>query len=880
MAGAVGKPAIPDYELVRVIGRGSYGDVWLARSLTGTFRAIKIVWLDRFSDSQPFDREFRGLTEFAAISLVDARQLALLHVGRNDAGGFFYYVMELADDIANGRKIDPDTYLPHTLSELKKRRGRLPAAECVAIGVELAQGLAYLHDSKLVHRDVKPSNVIFVGGLPKLADIGLVSAAEQARTFVGTEGFVPLEGPGMPAADVFSLGKVLYELSTGLDRKDFPRLPPDVEKIADHRAFLELNEVVLRACEPDLARRYPNAKALLDDLLVLKSGRSVRRLRRAEWLSGAVLRAAAALAIVALVAGAGGWIWLKVSPAGSRMAISSEPAPVASPQSIAVLPFANLSPDPANMFFADGVHEDVINSLAKIHDLKVISRTSVMVYRLGTRNLRAIAAELGVANILEGSVQRDGNKVRVAAQLVNASADRPIWAETYDRNLTDVFTIQSDLANEIAAALSANLTAGERQLIGQRPTKNQEAYDLFLRARALREGLSIDAKLSQFDQVIALYLGAIAKDPEFSQAYAQLSLLHSSLYRFTGLDPSPARLDRAKEAAAAAVRLAPSLPEGKLALGVIAELDEGDWNLALHEFRGAESDLPNDDQLLWWIGDALRRLGRWDEAVDYFERSSTLNPRVVAGRYNAVQTLFWLRRYSRVRENAEKYLAKFPGHPGLSAYLAYARYEVDGDREEWARAVEKSPPDSSDPNGIQSRYHANYIRENLAAADRALSEVKGGLIPSNLHMIYNPVSLDRAMIAYLTGQNDKKRLFAENALAYFQAGTWNPRQKPWVLIGQAEAEACAGKSKEALEDANAAWASVYNHDAMQTVFMQPLVGEVYLMLGHKEDAIEILRNMMTGPCSRGPRDLRNDPLWRRLKGDPRFESMLDLARAL
>jgi len=182
MAGAVGKPAIPDYELVRVIGRGSYGDVWLARSLTGTFRAIKIVWLDRFSDSQPFDREFRGLTEFAAISLVDARQLALLHVGRNDAGGFFYYVMELADDIANGRKIDPDTYLPHTLSELKKRRGRLPAAECVAIGVELAQGLAYLHDSKLVHRDVKPSNVIFVGGLPKLADIGLVSAAlDQKR---------------------------------------------------------------------------------------------------------------------------------------------------------------------------------------------------------------------------------------------------------------------------------------------------------------------------------------------------------------------------------------------------------------------------------------------------------------------------------------------------------------------------------------------------------------------------------------------------------------------------------------------------------------------------------------------------------------------------
>ena len=181
-----------------------------------------------------------------------------------------------------------------------------------------------------------------------------------------------------------------------------------------------------------------------------------------------------------------------------------------------------------------------------------------------------------------------------------------------------------------------------------------------------------------------------------------------------------------------------------------------------------------------------RRLGRWDEAVDYFERSSTLNPRVVAGRYNAVQTLFWLRRYSRVRENAEKYLAKFPGHPGLSAYLAYARYEVDGDRQEWARAVEESPP-----GFLGSQRHPEPVPRQLhpgepAAADRALSEVKGGLIPSNLHMIYNPVSLDRAMIAYLSGQSDeRRRLFAENAWARAQAGTWNSNA---VAVSQRETE--------------------------------------------------------------------------------------------
>lgn len=870
---------IPDYELVRLIGRGSYGDVWLARSLTGTYRAIKIVWQDRFADSQPFDREFRGLTEFAAISLVDSRQLALLHVGRNDAAGFFYYVMELADDIESGRAIDPAAYHPHTLSEVKKRRGRLPPSECVAIGLELAQGLASLHERKLVHRDVKPSNVIFVGGLPKLADIGLVSVAEQARTFVGTEGFVPLEGPGMPAADVFSLGKVLYELSTGLDRKVFPRLPDDVETMADHAAFLELNEVVLRACEPDPARRHHDAKALIGDLLVLQSGRSVRRLRRAEWLSGAALRAAAALAIVVVLAGAARWTWSQGMSAGTRTA-AGQPIPVASPQSIAVLPFANLSPDPANTFFTDGVHEDVINSLAKIHDLKVISRTSVMVYRLGARNLRTIAAELGVANILEGSVQRVGNKVRVAAQLVSAVSDRPVWAETYDRDLTDVFAIQSDIANEIAGALRANLTSGERLLIAKRPTRSQEAYDLYLRARTLREGLSVDARLEQFGEVIALYEQAIAKDPAFALAYAQLSLLHSSLYRFAELDPSPARLERAKQAADAAVRLAPDLPEAKLALGVIAGLDAGDWKESLRQFRGAESDLPNDDQLLWWIGDALRRQGRWDEAIDYFERSSTLNPRVVAGRYNAVQALFWLRRFSRASEEADQILAKFPNHPGLRAYQAYARFEVAGNRDGWVESIEKSPPDSSDPHGMQHRYFVAYLKGDFAAADRALADPLLGPLPSNLHMVFYPVALDRAIIALLAGQTERKRAFAEEAIAYFKAGSWNRRQTPWALIGQAEAEACAGQSKEAVDDARAAWEALRNHDAMESVFMQPLLGKVYLLLGRREEALEVLRAIMSEPCCWGPRGVQSDPLWIRLRGDPRFDEILNGAKPL
>ncbi|MGH7956270.1 MAG: protein kinase domain-containing protein, partial [Opitutaceae bacterium] len=300
-------PHLPDYALLRLIGRGSYGDVWLARAVTGVFRAVKIIWRDRFPDARPYLREFEGVTRFAAISLREPSQLALLHAGRNDEEGFFYYVMELADDAEQGRVIDPTTYVPLTLRERHARRPMLAPAEVVALGVALSRGLATLHHAGLVHRDIKPSNIVLVGGVPKLADIGLVAAASAGLTFVGTEGFVPPEGPGAPAADVYSLGKVLYELATGLDRHDWPRLPPDLAALPDRRALLELNEVLVRACEPDPRRRFADAGALLDELLLLQAGKSVRRLRAAERRLSRALRMAAMLALISTVAGGGAW---------------------------------------------------------------------------------------------------------------------------------------------------------------------------------------------------------------------------------------------------------------------------------------------------------------------------------------------------------------------------------------------------------------------------------------------------------------------------------------------------------------------------------------------------------------------------------------------
>jgi WD40 repeat protein len=301
-------PAIPDYELLRLIGRGAYGEVWLARGVTGVYRAVKLVWRDRFPEAGPYEREFHGLREFAAISLSESRQLALLHVGRDPAAAYFYYVMELADDVATGREIDPANYTPLTLKEMRARSGRLPAGECITLGVELARALSGLHARGLVHRDIKPSNVIIVGGAPKLADIGLVTEASAALTFVGTEGFVPPEGPGAPSADVFALGKLLYELLTGLDRHDYPRLPAELHAWPDRKEALELNEVLIRACEPHPDQRHTDAAALLEDLLLLQAGRSVRQLRRAERRVTRALRLGVLLALIATIAGLGAYL--------------------------------------------------------------------------------------------------------------------------------------------------------------------------------------------------------------------------------------------------------------------------------------------------------------------------------------------------------------------------------------------------------------------------------------------------------------------------------------------------------------------------------------------------------------------------------------------
>lgn len=266
-------PVIPDHEVLRLIGSGSGGQVWLARNALGTLRAVKTVRGQPFKHQRSFERELNGILKFEPISRSHDGLVDILQVGRNETEGYFYYVMELADDIATGQNIIPENYLPKTLAHQGNQIRRFPVAECVRHGAAIASALGFLHRHGLIHRDIKSSNIIFVNDVPKLADIGLVTDFTEAGSRLGTDGFIPAEGSGSVRADIYSLGKVLYEMSTGRDRNDYPALPEELDNGVEARDLVLLNKIILKACRAKPWHRYQTTEEMLSALLAFQFDR-------------------------------------------------------------------------------------------------------------------------------------------------------------------------------------------------------------------------------------------------------------------------------------------------------------------------------------------------------------------------------------------------------------------------------------------------------------------------------------------------------------------------------------------------------------------------------------------------------------------------------
>ena len=340
-------PDIPDHDLIRPIGRGAYGEIWLAKTLTGGFRAIKVV----FPEPDIAYREFDGIRAFEPISRHHPGFVNIYHVGRGDS--FFYYTMELADDCQNGQKIDPEAYSPHTLATDLRDSKRLSPRTCLQLGTMLSGALGYLHEQGLTHRDIKPSNVIFVNGVPKLADIGLVAAAGR-KTYVGTEGYVPPEGPGSPSADVYALGKVLYEAATGKDRLEFPEIPTNLPELPDKAILLTLNPLWLKACAREPRQRYQNGRELERALNSIQAvSQPPKRRRLLPFIIAGLVLIIVALAVVRSIPH-----WFGDGPKPAQPTPTPDatitPAPTAPTAATAKV---RIESDPAGAQVWDGEHE-------------------------------------------------------------------------------------------------------------------------------------------------------------------------------------------------------------------------------------------------------------------------------------------------------------------------------------------------------------------------------------------------------------------------------------------------------------------------------------------------------------------------------------------
>jgi len=871
-----------DYELLEEIGRGGQGVVYRAhqKSLNRTV-ALKVIGLGPWTTETHLKR-FRREAE-AAAHLEHPSIVPIHEVGERD--GQCYFSMQFVE----GGQLDEAI-----------RREPMPIRRAVELIAKVARTVHYAHEHGILHRDIKPGNILLDGkGEPHLTDFGLAQLVETDSTVTGT-----LEVLGTPsymapeqaagnntqltnATDVYGLGAVLYQLLTGhppfaggttyetikllLDTE--PRPP----RLLNPKIDRDLSTICLKCLEKDSRRRYPAAAGLADDLehwlkhepIHAKPSGVFTHTRK--WVRRNPSTTVLVMLLVALAVGLGGTVWHRKPP-------------VLVPKSVAVLPFENLSGDPNSAYFADGIQEEILTRLAKIAGLKVISRTSTQHYGSAPDNLREIAKQLGVRNILEGSVQKAGDQVRINVQLINAQTDDHLWAETFDRKLTDIFSVESDVARGIAESLQAKLSGREEQALAIKPTNNPDAYDAYLRGLAFdgrnyTTAYSHDLLVKGADN----YERAVQFDPNFALAWARLSRANARLY-FNN-EHTAARRDAAKRASENAQKLDPASPETLLALGYYQFYVLRDYATAKTTFVRVKEMLPDNSEVHRALGAVARRSGEWDQSISYYEQALTFDPRNVELLMDAAWTYAMLRRFPAALRLYDRVLDIIPNDLDVMRANAII-YQAQGNLQQAAKLLTDINEQTASVPAFRTKITQLRLERNYGEAIRLLQiRVAQFHFDNQFEKCEDQAQL--ALTQRLAGDTAGAKVTAEQArntleqLYRDQQGNISPGSAAARL---SQGYAVTGEQASAIKAAERAIVLLpRTKDAVDGPRYEENLALVQTIFGENSRAISTLTQLLQTPYGSRfygqtpitPALLRLDPVWDPLRSDPAFQKLCE-----
>jgi TolB-like protein/Flp pilus assembly protein TadD len=867
------------------LGRGAMGVTY--RALDTSLRravALKLIdseWVKRGAEARErFMREAR-----TAASLRHPNVATVYHFGIREENGQCFCAMELVEG--------------ETLEMRVRRTGPLDALTTIDIALQVSSALAAAEKQGLVHRDLKPANLMFVAAAPdandsspgkaekadtvvKVIDFGVAKALVEKPDAMGLThgGFVGTPAFASPEqftdarvdvrSDIYSLGGTLWYLLTG--HRPFEGATIEQIRASQRSQALPVGQlkaarvpsrlisllVSMLAAEP--AAR-PDVRALTSQLQdcraqILDRWKAARRLALTAGLIGI-----AAAAFVLFLR------W-------HNRAMSQNAAPAnISEKSIAVLPFENLSDHQANANFAMGIQDEILTDLAKIADLKVISRTSVMQYKTrGKRNLREIGQQLGVAHVLEGSVQRAGNRVRVNAQLINARTDAHLWAQTYDRDLADVFAIQSEIAKAIAGQLEAKLSPREENAIERPPTSDIPAFELYAQAKNL---LNIRNARANLLEAVDLLNQAVARDPSFFKAYCQLAHTHDRLY-FLGYDHTPARLALAEAAIQAAFRLGPDAGEAHLARAQNLYRGYLEYDAALAELEVAGQTLPNDAGVFELKAYIQRRRGKQDEAVRSLERAIDLDPRNTFTLQQLALSYHHLRRFAEEKSVLDRALAIEPNDVDTKVARAFVEFHWKADTRPLHQILDSIR--ATNPGATQTIADGWLI---CALAERDAGAAINAAIAAgtNSPFIDEAINFSRPFVEGIiarVGKDDEKARSAFTAARAEQEKIIHAQPNygpPLCVLGLIDAG--LGRKEEALREGRRAVELLpVEKDAINGTAMIKYLAMIAAWVGDDDLACEQLAVAIRPPSRLSYGQLKLLPFWDPLRGNPRFEKIV------